>query len=40
VLIHTKKEIIRTYIEKLGDSLDEEIAYEYSTGLRTGIQER
>ena len=34
VLIHTKKEIIRTYIEKLGDSLDEEIAYEYSYWLK------
>ena len=42
VLIHTKKEIIRTYIEKLGDSLDEEIAYEYSYWLKdwyTGTME-
>ena len=32
VLIHTKKEIIRTYIEKLGDSLDEEIDSLYQRG--------
>ena len=34
VLKQTKKEIIRTYIEKLGGSLDEEIAYEYSYWLK------
>lgn len=34
VLKQTKKEIIRTYIEKLGGILDEEIAYEYSYWLK------